>query len=99
MQWTATFVTIDRRGKPHAVPVGFTYDDGKFHVQTDRTSVKVRNVHPNPCTPITVYYMRDEAVCVQKQSTLGLRDAMDIPLFDCKARCIVEVKPEKTLFW
>lgn len=137
MQWIATFVTVDGRGKPHAVPVWFTFDDGKFHVQTDRSSVKVRNVHSNPYVAIAVYDMRDEAVCVRGRaqlvsdeeefrrltqvhidkynrlhnvanSTDGIeyikldthgRDAMGIALFDYKVRCVVEVKPERTLFW
>ncbi len=136
MHWIATFVTVDGNRRPHAVPVWFAYDDGKFHVQTDRSSVKVRNVHLNPYVAMTVYNMRDEAVCVRGRAhvisyeeefrrltqvhinkynhlhniangTDGIeyikpdahgRDALGIPLFDCKVPCVVEVKPEKTLF-
>lgn len=137
MQWIATFVTVDEQGKPHAVPVWFTYDNKKLHVQTDRSSVKVRNVQSNPYVAMAVYNMHDEAVCVQGKAQLlsdekefrrltqthidkynrlynianntdGIeyikldaqgRDSMGIPLFEPTIRCIIEVKPEKTLFW
>jgi len=65
MQWIATFATVDKAAKPHAVPVWFTFDDGKLHVHTDRKSLKARNVRVNPHVSIAVYNMRDEAVIIQ----------------------------------
>lgn len=37
----ACIATVDSEGKAHVVPVWFTYDNGKVHIQTDRKSVKV----------------------------------------------------------
>jgi len=119
------------------VPVCFTYDGGKVYVQTDRKSVKVKNLSKNPHVTLTVYNYRDEAVimrgkaCVQEdeaefrrhtrvhidkynrlfnkaRGTQGVeyikldelgRDNMGIPLFDSKIRCVIEVAPDKILFW
>ena len=136
-QWIATIATVDAKGEPHAVPVWFTFDHEMIHVQTDRKSVKVRNIQRNPHVSIAVYNAHDEAVVVRGQakivdnekkfkrltqahidkynhlhnaahSTSGIqyikldaqgRDSMGIPLFDYQVRCIIEVKPEKILFW
>jgi nitroimidazol reductase NimA-like FMN-containing flavoprotein (pyridoxamine 5'-phosphate oxidase superfamily) len=43
----ASFATVDPRNEPHVVPVFFAYKNGKVHVQTDRKSVKVRNLLKN----------------------------------------------------
>jgi PPOX class probable F420-dependent enzyme len=137
MQWIAIFTSVDEQGKPHAVPVWFTYDDGKLHVQTDRNSVKVRNIQSNPYVAMAICNMRDEAVCIHGKAHLvsdekdfkrlthahidkynrlhnianntdGVEyikldaqgcDSMGIPLFDSRVRCIIEVRPKKTLFW
>jgi len=40
----ASFATVDSENKPHVVPVFFTYENRKVYVQTDRKSVKVRNL-------------------------------------------------------
>jgi len=40
----ASFATVTPDNKPHVVPVFFTYKNGKVYVQTDRSSIKVRNV-------------------------------------------------------
>jgi len=136
-QWIATFATVDNKNKPHAVPIRFTFDDGKLHIQSDRQSVKVRNINLNPHAAVAVHDMRDEAVIIQgkaqltrsreefmrltqahidkynrlyniARNTRGVeyikldaqgRDAMGIPLFDYRVRCIIEVTPEKILFW
>jgi len=135
-QWLASFVTVDTEGKPHVVPVWFTYDDEKVHVQTDRKSAKVRNIKRNDNVAVAVY-SGEEAVIIRgkgravkdqkkfvkwtqqhikkynrlfniAQKTEGIeyikldekgRDSMGIPLLDSKVRCIVEVTPEKVLFW
>lgn len=135
-EWLASFVTVDAENKPHVVPVWFTYEDGKVHVQTDRNSVKVGNIERNNNVAIAVY-RGEEAVIIrgkgrliedEKQfvkftqqhidkynrlfnrarNTKGVeyikldehgRDSMGIPLFDSKVRCIIEVTPEKVLFW
>jgi len=135
-EWLASFVTVDAEGKPHVVPVWFTYDDGKVHVQTDRKSVKVHNIKRNNNVAVTVYH-GEEAVIIRgrgrvveeekefvrltqlhidkynrlfnvarktenvehiKLDEQG-RDSMGIPLFDSKVRCIIEVSPDKVLFW
>jgi general stress protein 26 len=63
-QWIATLATVDKQGKPHAVPVWFTFDEGKVHVQTDQKSSKVRNVQFNPNVAVAVY-IHDEAVILK----------------------------------
>jgi len=137
LRWIAAFATVDKADRPHAVPVWFTFDDGKLHVQTNRRSVKVRNVQVNPHVSMAVYDERDEAVIIQgkamlvtdedefrrltqahidkynrlyniARNTRGVeyikldaqgRDSMGIPLFDHRVRCVIEVTPEKMLFW
>jgi len=135
-EWLASFVTVDAENKPRVVPVWFTYEDGKVHVQTDRNSVKVGNIERNNNVAIAVY-RGEEAVIIrgkgrliedEKQfvkftqqhidkynrlfnmarNTKGVeyikldehgRDSMGIPLFDSKVRCVIEVKPDKVLYW
>lgn len=63
-QWIATLATVDKQCKPHAVPVWFTFDEGKVHVQSDRKSVKVRNIQFNQNVAVAVY-VRDEAVILE----------------------------------
>ena len=41
---TAVFATVDRHGRPHAVPVWYLYRDGVFEVFTDSKSRKASNV-------------------------------------------------------
>jgi len=135
-EWLASFITVDTEDKPHVVPVWFTYEDGKVHVQTDRKSVKVRNINRNDKVAVAVY-RGEEAVIIRgrgrviedekqfvkltqrhidkynrlfniahktkeieyiKLDEKG-RDSMGIPLLDSKVRCIIEVTPQKVLFW
>mgnify|MGYP001030022085 CR=1 FL=1 len=51
----ASFVTVNPNNEPHVVPVFFTYEGGKVYVQTDRNSVKVRNLLGNCNVAIAVY--------------------------------------------
>lgn len=51
----AGFATVDGKGRPHIVPVFFTYEEGKVYVQTDRKSVKVRNLARNSNVAVAVY--------------------------------------------
>jgi len=135
-EWLASLATIDAEGKPHVVPVWFTYSDEKVHVQTDRKSVKVRNIKRKENVAVAVY-RGEEAVIIrgkgkivedEKQfvkltrlhidkynrlfnvahKTEGIeyikldeqgRDSMGIPLFDSRVRCVIEVTPDKVLFW
>lgn len=62
-EWLASFATVDVEGKPHVVPVWFTYEDGKVHVQTDRKSVKVGNLKRNFHVSVAVY-RGEEAVII-----------------------------------
>lgn len=64
-KWIACIATVDAQNRPHVVPVWFTYDDGKAHIQTDRKSVKARNLLKNPNVAVAVYNNRDEAVVIR----------------------------------
>jgi len=121
-EWLASFATVDDKGRPQVVPVFFTYDKGKIYVQTDRKSVKVRNLAKNSNVAIAVY-RGEEAVIIRGKGKVITdknefikrtkqhidkyhlqldehgRDSMSIPLFDAKIRCVIEVAPEKILFW
>jgi len=68
-EWLASFVTVDAEGKPHVVPVWFTYDGGKVHVQTDRKSMKVRNINRNDNVAVAVY-SGEEAVIMRGRGTV-----------------------------
>jgi nitroimidazol reductase NimA-like FMN-containing flavoprotein (pyridoxamine 5'-phosphate oxidase superfamily) len=135
--WIACLATVDAANRPYVVPVWFTYDDGKVHVQTARQSVKVNNLTQNSNAAVTVYNDRGEAVVMRgkahviedeeefkkltqlhldkynrlfnkakgaegveyiKLDEKGL-DNMGIPVFDFKIRCILEMIPERVLFW
>lgn len=43
----AILATVDRRGRPHAVPIWYLYEDGTFIISTGRGSQKHRNVETN----------------------------------------------------
>lgn len=64
-EWIACIATVDAQNRPHVVPIWFTYDDGKTHIQTDRKSVKARNLLKNPQVAVAVYNNRDEAVVIR----------------------------------
>jgi nitroimidazol reductase NimA-like FMN-containing flavoprotein (pyridoxamine 5'-phosphate oxidase superfamily) len=118
----ASFATVGISSEPHVVPVFFTYQNGKVFMQTDRKSVKVRNIIRNPNVAVAVY-SEEEAVIIRGKARIvnnheefirrtqehvdkyGLkldsqgRDALGIPLFNREIRCVVEVSPEKVMFW
>jgi len=50
--------------EPHVVPVFFTYNDGKVYIQTDRKSIKVKNLLRNNNVAIAVYN-GEEAVIIR----------------------------------
>lgn len=118
----ASFATVSPGGKPHVVPVFFTYDDGKVYVQTDRNSVKVRNLLNNENVVVAVYHGEEAVIIKGKGRVLDKseefvkrtkdhigkyklqldqfgRDTLGIPLFNEKVRCVVELAPERILFW
>lgn len=72
-QRLATFCTVGARRTPHAVPVWFTYSEGAVYVQTDRSSVKVRNLLRNPRACVAVY-AGDEAVIMTGRTRLLPQD-------------------------
>ena len=63
-EWLASFATVNAEGKPHVVPVWFTYENDKVHVQTDRKSTKVRNLKQNGNVAVVVC-REEEAVLIQ----------------------------------
>lgn len=44
----AVLASIDRRGRPHAAPIWYLYEDGELIISTGRGSRKHRNVEANP---------------------------------------------------
>jgi PPOX class probable F420-dependent enzyme len=44
----AVLATVDARGRPHAAPVWYLYEEGTFLISTGRGSQKHRNVERNP---------------------------------------------------
>jgi nitroimidazol reductase NimA-like FMN-containing flavoprotein (pyridoxamine 5'-phosphate oxidase superfamily) len=65
----ASFATVDSNNAPHVVPVFFTYDEGKVYIQTDRKSVKVRNLLRNNNVAIAVY-RGEEAVIIRGKARI-----------------------------
>ena len=43
-KFIATLVTLRQDGSPHATPVWYMYEDGKFYIGTDQETLKVRNI-------------------------------------------------------
>jgi nitroimidazol reductase NimA-like FMN-containing flavoprotein (pyridoxamine 5'-phosphate oxidase superfamily) len=52
------------KSEPHVVPVFFTYDHGRVYVQTNRDSVKVRNLTRNSNVAVATYH-GEEAVIIR----------------------------------
>jgi PPOX class probable F420-dependent enzyme len=69
----AVLSTLDRRGRPHGVPIWFLYEDGVFVMITGRRSQKARNIERNPEVSLVIdrrtlpYY----AVMVQGPAEIG----------------------------
>jgi nitroimidazol reductase NimA-like FMN-containing flavoprotein (pyridoxamine 5'-phosphate oxidase superfamily) len=68
-QRLASIATVDIRNQPHVVPIFFTYRSGKVYVQSDRNSVKVRNLSHNNCVAVAVY-SGEEAVIIRGKGRL-----------------------------
>ena len=69
----AVLSTVDSRGRPHAAPVWYLYDDGVFRISTGAGSQKHRNIVANPNISLVIdqrelpYY----AVMVQGTAEIG----------------------------
>ena len=69
----AVLATVDRRGRAHAAPVWYLYDDGVIIISTGRGSQKHRNIEANPEISVVVdrralpYY----ALMVQGTAEIG----------------------------
>jgi PPOX class probable F420-dependent enzyme len=50
----AVLGTVDGKGRPHAAPVWYLFDDGEIIVSTGRGSQKHRNAERNPEISLTV---------------------------------------------
>jgi len=50
----AVLATVDRRGRAHAAPVWYLYDDGVFVISTGRGSQKHKNLEANPEVTLVV---------------------------------------------
>jgi PPOX class probable F420-dependent enzyme len=69
----AVLSTVDSRGRPHAAPVWYLYDDGVFRISTGDGSQKHHNIAANPNISLVIdqralpYY----AVMVQGIAEIG----------------------------
>jgi PPOX class probable F420-dependent enzyme len=69
----AVLSTVDSRGRPHAAPVWYLYDEGVFRISTGEGSQKHRNIAANPNISLVIdmrelpYY----AVMVQGTAEIG----------------------------
>jgi PPOX class probable F420-dependent enzyme len=69
----AILATVDRLGRPHAVPIWYLYEDGDLILSTGRGSQKHRNIEANPDVTLVVdrravpYY----AVMVHGRAEIG----------------------------
>lgn len=50
----AVLATVDRRGRAHAAPIWYVYDDGVFLMSTGRGSQKQRNIEANPDVTLVI---------------------------------------------
>ena len=50
----AILASVDRRGRPHAAPIWYLYEDGVFVISTGRASQKHRNIEANPNVTLVV---------------------------------------------
>ena len=50
----AVLATVDARGRAHAAPIWYRYEDGVFTMSTGRGSQKHRNVEANPDVTLVV---------------------------------------------
>ena len=50
----AVLATVDRKGRAHAAPVWYLYDDGVFVISTGRGSQKHKNLEANPEVTLVV---------------------------------------------
>lgn len=69
----AVLATVDAKGRPHAAPVWYLYEDGVFIISTGRGSQKHRNIERNPEVTLVIdrrtlpYY----AVMAQGRAEIG----------------------------
>lgn len=75
----AVLATVDRKGRAHAAPIWYLYEDGVFVMSTGRGSQKHRNVEANPEVTLVVdrrvipYY----AVMARGRAEIGPRLSED----------------------
>lgn len=50
----AILSTIDKKGRPHALPIWYLYEDGTFILSTGRGAQKHKNVEANPEISLTI---------------------------------------------
>ena len=50
----AVLATVDAKGRAHAAPIWYLYDDGVFIMSTGRGSQKHRNIEANPDVTLVV---------------------------------------------
>jgi len=50
----AVLATVDRQGRPHAMPIWYLYEDGVILMSVGRGSQKQRNIERNPSATLVV---------------------------------------------
>lgn len=50
----AVLATVDRQGRPHAMPIWYLYEDGVVVMSAERGSQKQRNIERNPSATLVL---------------------------------------------
>ncbi len=71
----AVLATVDSKGRAHAAPVWYLFEDGVFVISTGRGSQKHRNIeaHPDICLVVDRRTLPYYAVMVQGRAEIGPR--------------------------
>ena len=71
----AVLATVDSKGRAHAAPVWYLYEDAQFIISTGRGSQKHRNVeaHPDVCLVVDRRTLPYYAVMVRGRAEIGPR--------------------------
>jgi PPOX class probable F420-dependent enzyme len=76
----AVLATVDRKGRPHAAPIWYLYEDGEFIISTGNGSQKHRNVEGNPNVTIVIDRRTIPYFAAMAQGAATIGPSMDSPM-------------------